>query len=183
MEAARSLPTDFTHVKNPMPTRSQILRKEQVLSDLIATRQNILAEAASLSIEQQDRVFLGSWSVKDVLAHLIGWDHTNLEAVKRVLEGQVPAFYGHHDRDWQAYNAMLVEKYKRNSFQELLVSAQASQEKLIRFLQTISPENFNRDFGVRFRGYKVTMQRVLEAEVKDEQIHHKQITEFFKDST
>jgi hypothetical protein len=165
-----------------MPTRSQILRKEQVLSDLIETRQNVLAEAASLSIEQQNQIFLGSWSVKDVLAHLIGWDHTNLDAVKHVLEGQVPAFYGHHDRDWRTYNAMLVKKYKRDSIQELLERAQASQEKLIRFLQTISPENFNRDFGVRFRGYKVTIQRVLEAEAKDEQIHHKQIADFFKES-
>jgi uncharacterized damage-inducible protein DinB len=166
-----------------MATRSQILKKEQALSGLIEARQSILAEAASLSDEQQNQIFLGIWSVKDVLAHLIGWDYTNLEAVKGVLEGQVPTFYEHHDRDWRTYNAMLVRKHKTDPFQELLDRARASQKKLMEFLQTIPPESFNRDFGVRFRGYKVTIQRLLEAEAKDERIHHEQITDFFRDST
>jgi hypothetical protein len=165
-----------------MTTRSQILRKEQTLAALIEARQNILGEAANLSAEQQDQVFLGTWSVKDILAHLIGWDFANLEAVKSVLAKQVPAFYQHADRDWQTYNALLVRKYKKNSSRELLQRAQASQEKLIKFLQAIPAEHFKEDFGVRFRGYKVTIQRLMEAEAKDEQTHYKQIIDFFKDS-
>jgi len=165
-----------------MPTKSQILRKEQILLELIKTRQNLVSEVAGLSAPQLDQVFLGIWSVKDLLAHLIGWDDTNLNAIKSVLDGQVPTFYEHHDRDWQTYNAMLVRKYKKNSSRELLQKAQASQEKLIEFLQTIPPEHFKKDFGVRFRGYKVTIQRLLEADVKDRQIHYKQIVDFFKGS-
>jgi hypothetical protein len=76
---------------------------------------------------------------------------------------------------------MLVKKYKKDSFQELLAAANDSQEKLVAFLQTIPAEDFNRDFGVRFRGYKVTIQRLLEADVKDAQLHYKQITDFFKE--
>jgi len=145
------------------------------------TRQSILAEVSNLSKEQQDQVFLGIWSLKDLLAHLIGWDHTNLEAVKSVLTGKVPAFYEHHDRDWQTYNAMLVRKYKKGTFQELLARTRDSQKKLIVFLQTVPPENFNQDFGVRFRGYKVTIQRLLEAERGDEQTHLQQIIDCFKE--
>ena len=163
-----------------MPTPSQILRKENILSTLVETRQNILAEMSKLSEPQQDQVFLGVWSVKDLLAHLIGWDDTNREAVKSILAGQVPSFYEHRDHDWQTYNAMLVRKHKRGSFQELLTMAKASQKRLIEFLQTIPPENFNKDFGVRFRGYKVTIQRLLEAERKDEQVHLEEISDFFK---
>jgi hypothetical protein len=74
----------------------------------------------------------------------------------------------------------LVKKHKRDSFQELLGAVKGSQKKLIEFLQTIPPEHFNKDFGVRFRGYKVTIQRLLEAEWKDEQTHLRQITDFFK---
>ena len=181
MEAAQSLLARCTF-ENRMPTKSQILRKEQVLSDLIKTRQNILTEVASLSDEQRDQVFLGIWSVKDLLAHLIGWDCANLDAVKSVQDGRTPAFYEHHDRDWQSYNAILVKRHKKNSFQELLASMKASQEKLIGFLQTIPPEHFNKDFGVRFRGYKVTIQRLLEAETKDEQTHLQQIIGFFQAS-
>lgn len=166
-----------------MPTKSQILRKDQILSSLMETRQNILAEVSKLSDAQQGQVFLGIWSVKDLLAHFIGWDKTNLRAAKSVLKGEIPAFYEHRDRDWQSYNAMLVKQYKKDSFQELLATARESQSKLIDFLQTIPPESFNKDFGVRFRGYKVTIQRLLEAEWKDEQTHLRQITDFFTEAT
>jgi hypothetical protein len=145
-------------------------------------RQKILAESSKLSEAQQDQVFLGIWSVKDLLAHFIGWDATNLHAVKSVVKGQVPFFYKHRDHDWQMYNAMLVKKYKTESFKELLAAVKDSQEKLIELLQTIPPENFNKDFGVRFHGYKVTIQRLLEAETKDEQTHQQQIIDFFKES-
>jgi hypothetical protein len=163
-----------------MATRSQVLKRDQVLSALAETRQCILAEASQLSAVEQNQVFLGVWSVNDLLAHLIGWDETNIDAAKSVMIGQLPAFYEHRDHDWQTYNAMLVKKHKRDSFQELLSAVKSSQKKLIEFLQTIPPEHFNKDFGVRFHGYKVTIQRLLEAEWKDEQIHLQQITEFFR---
>lgn len=162
-----------------MATKSQSLRKEQILSKWLQTRQNILAEASRLSEKQQDEVFLGIWSIKDLLAHLTGWDRTNMDAVKSVLEGNVPAFYYHHDRDWRTYNALLVREYKRHSFKESLTLLQDSQEQLLEFLNTIPPEVFNKDFGVRFRGYKVTVQRLLEAETEDEQTHFQQIIDFF----
>jgi len=165
-----------------MPTTSQTVRKDKILSSLVQVRQNILAEVSKLSDKQQKQVFLGIWSVEDLLAHFIGWDETNRDAVKSVLAGQIPSFYEHRDRDWQTYNAMLVEKHKQGSFKELLAAVKDSQEKLIEFLQTIPPENFNKDFGVRFRGYKVTIQRLLEAETKDEETHCQQINDFFQHS-
>ena len=154
--------------------------KEQILSSLKDTRQRILTEASKLSKRQWDEVFLGTWSMKDLLAHLIGWDDTNLEAIQDVLEGKLPAFYEYRDPNWQTYNAMLVKMYKVDTSKDLLSRVRASQEKLIQFLRTVPPENFNKDFGVRFRGYKVTIQRLLEAERGDEQIHLQQIMDFFQ---
>ncbi len=163
-----------------MPTKSQMLRKDQILSSLMDTRQKLLDAISKISDEDQDLVFLGVWSVKDLLAHIVGWDYTNIDAIKSVMKNQVPAFYKYRDRDWQTYNAMLVKKYKSGSIQELLGRAKDSQKKLVQFLQTIPPEVFNKDFGVRYHGYKVTIQRLLEADVKDGQIHYQQITGFFE---
>lgn len=99
-----------------------------------------------------------------------------------VLAGKLPSFYAHHDRDWAKYNAMLVARYKRDQSEELIELAKGSQRELIELLEMIPPELFNKDFGVRFRGDKVTVQRLLEAEVKDEQTHLQQIVDFIKDS-
>jgi hypothetical protein len=157
------------------------IKKEQLLASLREARANILDEASALSVEQRNTVFLGIWSVKDVLAHLAGWDYTNIEAIQSVLAGKLPTFYKYRDRDWQTYNAKLVEKYRKGSFRELLATVRTSHKKLVEFLQTIPPEHFNRDFGVRFRGYKVTVQRLIEADIKDVMVHCQQIREFFKE--
>jgi len=157
-------------------------RKEETISTLVKTRLDILAKVSTLSKTDRERVFLGTWSVKDLLAHLAGWDFTNAEAISSVLAGKLPSFYDYRDHDWQTYNSLLVEKYRKNSFRELLASVKNSQKKLIGHLRSVAAEDFNRDFGVRFRGYKVTVQRLLEAEAKDEQVHYRQISDFFKET-
>lgn len=165
-----------------MATRLQILRKDQLLSSLIETRQNILVEVSKLSKADRDRIFLGIWSVRDLLAHLAGWDYTNMEAASYVMAGKLPAFYAYHDHDGAKYNAMLVATYKRDQLDELIGLVKDAQRQLIDFIQTIPLSAFNKDFGVRFRGYKVTIQRLLEAERKDEQTHLQQIIDFFKEA-
>jgi hypothetical protein len=161
-----------------MNTKAQA-KKEWIIREMQRVRSELLAEVASLSRKERDTVFLGIWSVRDMLAHLAGWDYANLDAAKSIIAGRLPSFYNHKDRDWQTYNAMLVKKYRRNTFRELRATLKDSQQKLVDHLQTIPPEDFNRDFGVRFRGYRVTIQRLLEADVKDVRIHHQQIVDFF----
>lgn len=161
-----------------MTTKAQV-KKEWIISELQRVRSKLLTDVAALSRKERDTVFLGIWSVRDLLAHLAGWDFANLDAAKSIRAGKLPSFYEHRDRDWQTYNAMLVKKYGRNTFRELLATLKESQKKLIAYLQTIPPEDFNRDFGVRFRGYRVTIQRLLQADVKDVRTHHQQIVDFF----
>jgi hypothetical protein len=153
-------------------------RKDQIISGLIDTRNRILDAASELSPVEQDKVFLGIWSVKDLLAHLVGWDYANLEAAEKVLEGELPGFYAYEDRDWTTYNARLVAEHRREDFEELLASVKESHRKLINFLQTIPAEEFERDRNVRFRRYKVTISRLLQAEMKDEERHYQQIKAF-----
>jgi hypothetical protein len=154
-------------------------KKEQLLAQLRETRNDILKETIALSAKKRNEIFLGIWSIKDLLAHLAGWDYTNLDAIGSVMKGKLPAFYKYRDRDWQTYNAMLVSKYKRDSFKESLALIRNSQKKLVDSLQVIPPESFGMDFGVRFRGYKVTIQRLLEADIKDGRVHIQQIKDFF----
>lgn len=161
-----------------MNTKAQA-KKEWILREMQRVRSELLKEVAALSRRERDTVFLGIWSVRDMLAHLAGWDFANLDAAKKIIAGKLPSFYEHHDRDWQTYNAMLVKKYRRNTFREIRATLRDSQQKLVDYLQTIPPEYFNKDFGVRFRGYKVTIQRLLEADVKDVRTHHQQVIDFF----
>ena len=152
---------------------------QELLSAIIETRTALLQAASRLSLEARDTVFLGIWSVKDLIAHLIGWDFANLAAAKDIQAGKLPEFYAHQDKDWKTFNAALVAKYKRDDFDELLALARDSQSQLIAYLESIPAENIEKDFGVRTgRNYKVTIARLLQAELKDGQEHLKQIQEF-----
>ena len=153
-------------------------KKDAQIAAFREGRRQILEAVSAMSSQAQDQVFLGAWSLKDLLAHLVGWDYTNLEAVKAIQEGKLPAFYSYHDSDWKSYNARLVKQYKRENLGELLDSVETSQQRLIDLLETIPAEAYTRDYGVRVRRYRVTIARILQAEIDDEKKHFQQILDF-----
>ena len=145
---------------------------------MVETRIKTLDRMSSLSPAQQDEVFLGTWSMKDLLAHLVGWDYANIEAVDAVLAGRLPDFYSYHDRDWRTFNARLVAEYGKDDFEDLIASAQESHRQLVRLLETVPAEEFDADKDVRFKGYKVTIARLIQGEIDDEKTHYSQIEAF-----
>ena len=161
-----------------MSTNSDTI-KQSLLSNLVETRREILQAVSQFSAKTQNTIFLGTWSLKDLLAHLAGWDFTNLAAAKDIQAGKLPEFYAHYDKDWKTYNAGLVAKYKCDDFEQLLAVVRDSQRQLIEYLESLPAEAFDKNFGVRSgRNTKVTIARLLQAEWKDEQVHLEQIREF-----
>jgi hypothetical protein len=153
-------------------------KKEAILAGLVDVRSEILHAAQALPPEKQNRVFLGAWDIEDLLAHLVGWDYTNIQMAQQVLGNLLPNFYEHYDRDWQSFNAGLVSRYRIDDFSRMLAAVQDSHQQLIAYLETIPPDEFFKDRGLRFKGYKVMLGRLLEAELKDENIHLAQIEQF-----
>ncbi len=49
-------------------------RQQKLIIGLKAARRMVLDAVAMLPDERLDEVFLGDWSVKDLIAHLVGWD-------------------------------------------------------------------------------------------------------------
>lgn len=154
-------------------------RKRAVISRLASARSQILNAVSLLKPGQEDEVYLGNWDVKDLLAHLEGWDYANIQAAQAILEGQLPSFYGFRDNDWKSYNDRLVNQYKIADLAELVESVKATNKCLLDLMETIPAEYFDRDFGVRYRGYKVTIGRLIEAEGGDEEEHYLQLVDYF----
>jgi hypothetical protein len=92
-----------------------------------------------------------------------------------VLSGQLPAFYAFADRDWQTYNTRLVSQYKQGSLSELVQRARQSQAELLATLRSFPAVQYLQDHGVRYKGYRVTISRLIESEVKDEKVHLAQV--------
>lgn len=91
-------------------------RHLKLLDDLAAARQQILDLVGEVPPDQRDVIFLGQWCIKDLLAHMIGWDATNQRSVREILSGERPFFFQYYDKDWQRYNALLVSTYRREAY-------------------------------------------------------------------
>ncbi len=143
--------------------------KDKIIGGLVEARSKILEAASLLSPTERDEVFLGVWSVRDLLAHLVGWDYTNLNAVQEILAGQKPGFWAHYDRDWKSYNARLVAEYRRDDFSELVAAVEASHRALIDYLQMVPADAYVK---------RKQIATLLRAETRDEEVHHRQVEAF-----
>lgn len=162
--------------------RTKEQRKEEIISELISARQAVLSEIITLPEDRLDEPSIGIWCVKDLLAHLIGWDHTNTEAVQQILAGQRPTFFQHYDKDWQAYNAHLVAIYRKGTLHELLADAETSHSQLVELLQSVSADELIKSKSPPEQGRTVTILSLLRAEARDERKHAEQIHTFFAPS-
>jgi hypothetical protein len=154
-------------------------KKQELLDGLRDTRSNLLSEAARLSPEQQDAIFLGTWSAKDLLAHLIGWDFTNQQAIQEILAGAYPEFFQHYDKDWRTYNALLVELYRIEPFSALFSAAENSHRQFLRYLESLPANEILNGKARRASGRSVSIRNLLASEISDERVHTRQLQDFF----
>ena len=145
------------------------------IDELVAARRSLLEAVNELPVERLDEVFLGSWSIKDLLAHLVGWDITNLQAIQEILAGQYPGFFQFYDKDWQSYNARLVGQYKIEPFAGLLAEVDASHRQLIEYLETLSAGELVDGKARSPKGRTITIRGLLRAEASDERQHAGQV--------
>jgi uncharacterized damage-inducible protein DinB len=154
-------------------------KKEPLIAGLVAARQAILEAAAALPPDKQHDPFLGHWAIDDLVAHLAGWDHANLEGVRAILDGRLPAFYAQYDADWRTFNAGLVAQHKRATLAETLAEAEISHRALVEFVNAVPAEEIFRDHAVRSpRGRRVTIEMLLSVESRDERKHAGQVMAF-----
>jgi hypothetical protein len=144
-------------------------RKAELIAGLVEARRGLLTAVVALPAGRRDQVFLGTWSAQDLLAHLVGWDYTNLEAVRAIVAGRQPEFRQHYDRDWVTYNARLVAEYRREDWDKMLAAVEDSHRALVDYLQGVPAEAYVKTTKIG---------TLLEAEARDEEEHRRQVETF-----
>jgi hypothetical protein len=162
-----------------MPVRVEE-RKRQLIEGLVIARSKVMEAARAIPASQAEEQFLGVWSIKDLVAHLIGWDYTNLQAVKEIMNGQPPTFFQYFDKDWGSYNRRLVAQYIRGSLDELLVDAETSHLHLVGYLETLTARDIVHGKAGRENGRSTTVRNLLQAETRDELKHAEQILRYLE---
>ena len=134
----------------------------------------------SVPEHQWDEVFLGTWCLRDLVAHLIGWDMENAKSVQEILEGKLPRCFDYWDENWVSYNDILVKRYKRGGKKELLGAMGHSHIAYVTQLENIPDELFDKDIGLRWKNYVLTPAVNAEYETQDEEMHTDQISRWLR---
>jgi uncharacterized damage-inducible protein DinB len=144
----------------------------------VRMRELLLAATEAVPAEQRQTPFVGHWDLMDLLAHLVGWDYTNVKAIEELNSGRVPDFYLHYDPGWAAYNQQLIDRHGAEDWEALRASLRESQAAIVARLRLLTDEELTRELSEPGRPRPVSIARVLRAAIRDEREHLAQIRAF-----
>jgi len=117
--------------------------KDQLLKDIRTERRRLEKNLSGWSAEAMTQPGVaGTWSVKDILAHLSAWEKLFLDWYSAGLQGRVPATLpvGMSQKAMDALNQQIYEKNQRRSLDEVLAEFHASYEVTVRVIEAIPEE-------------------------------------------
>ena len=119
-----------------------------------------------------------SWTVRDIVAHLIGWNRYIVRGTRQILRGELPFYDVDPGPDYSNVNASLIREYADTDLSVLLEGLVASTKELTDFLRTLDAHTWDCDFGVRHKGEILTVKSTVNDLIADYHHHQIQIEEF-----
>ena len=118
---------------------------------------------------------LNGWSPRDILAHLIGWNHHIIEGSRQIQLGELPFYDVDPGENYSQVNEALVQKISATDRQVLIKELHSSGNDLNEYLRSLEPEAWAKDFGVRHGGSTVTIRDTVDELIEDYDHHRKQV--------
>jgi hypothetical protein len=151
---------------------------DSLIDEFNATRASLIAAATAVPPERRDVPFVGHWGLEDVIAHTVGWDYTNVEAIPDFAAGRLPAFFARYDADWGSINAELVARYRVEDWDALMQTLRDAQAAFVAALSDLNDTDLDR--RASWNGRQVSLRGMLRAISRDEAEHVRQIEAFLR---
>jgi ketosteroid isomerase-like protein len=116
---------------------SHPLDKSALLTHIRASYDRFQARLAPLSEAQLTTPgAIGTWSIKDVLAHLTAWHELGAKEYQAIVQGQAPLLEpeGEVDQD----NARLIEPYRTQSLHEVQAAFRTAFQQVVEAVERLS---------------------------------------------
>ncbi|HRI05686.1 MAG TPA: alpha/beta hydrolase [Candidatus Dojkabacteria bacterium] len=94
--------------------------------------------------ELQTPNILGHWGVKEIIAHLSGWETIVLGEIEQILEDRLPDTVGIPDQEVDRINIEEVNKRKGLSFEETVQDWRNTFKNLHEKLETLSADDYSK---------------------------------------
>ncbi len=152
-----------------------MLRKDNQLSQLDQVFQNFVEEVNALS-PAGFLQSIGDWTPRDIVAHLVGWNHNILTGCRQIMSGETPFYHSDALNDYRILNAEFIARYNSTDRNALLWDLAHGKDDLCSFLSKVDESEWDKDFGVRhYRGGVATVGRSVESLTRDYFDHTQEI--------
>lgn len=146
-------------------------RKETVIAKFQANRKRSLEFLASLAPEEWESYTLGTWHLREVVAHLIGWSYESAKALGELSHNQSPSYDEYNHDDWAEINQLFINGYGAGTLNELIERLRRAGEYLCAEAEKLPLQDFEEDNGVFRKNRQWTVYVELD-DTADHERHH-----------
>ena len=101
---------------------------DDALQHNAAARAELLDALDRVPEDRRTEVWYGIWSLKDILAHLVGWQEAWAVGLDQVASGERPALPGYEGDD-DSFNAKSVARFTDESWEQVLGALRTTREQ------------------------------------------------------
>lgn len=127
--------------------------KQATLAEVRGAFNELLGAVETLDERAMGRVFYGTWSAKDIVAHIAGWQHTMTGAMERMARGEKPTPEGVDYSDADAWNAKFAAAMRPQNAATVVADLRQSFANYVRAAEAIPDDRY---------GEGKTINRLLE---------------------
>ncbi|HEU4371687.1 MAG TPA: ClbS/DfsB family four-helix bundle protein [Methylomirabilota bacterium] len=116
--------------------------KEELLNEAAREYRALHEALQGLNETQMTEVWLGTWSVRDIVAHIAGWHQEMAPALERLARGERPIREGVSYDDVDAWNERFVAVRRATAAADVLLELDRTHESFLRAAAAVPGERF-----------------------------------------
>jgi hypothetical protein len=132
--------------------------KTETLKHLEEEHKKLREAVSNLDNKQLDQTWYDQWSVKQIVAHILGWEREMITILERLARGERPTPEGVDYSDSDAWNARFAREWAPIQGNTVLAAWDQAHMVYVKAAQAVPDDRF----GTKEDGSPNTVNRILE---------------------
>ena len=116
--------------------------KDELLNEAAREYKALHEALQGLNEEQMTQVWLGTWSVRDIVAHIAGWHREMGPALERMARGERPVAEGVSYDDIDAWNERFAAARRSTAVADVLLELDKSHAYFLKMAAAVPGDRF-----------------------------------------
>lgn len=149
--------------------------KDELIKQLIDAKNRI---RKCLNLLPDNRKFLGEWSKKEILSHIVGWYEEGVLATPKILKGEKPDSF---TMSIDEYNKRSVEKRKNKTIQQIQEEEDNLHTEWVKQLKNLDEKQITGFYGTKLGKKEINLVWIINEAISHDNSHAEDIEKRFRD--